>query len=60
MLLKRRFALETLCARLLDVIEKDIIPMTRDGVAEGNKVFDAAIIRKSDLSLVVAGTNMET
>jgi tRNA(Arg) A34 adenosine deaminase TadA len=46
--------------RLLDVIENDIIPMTAAGVATGNKVFGAAILRKSDLSLVVAGTNQET
>lgn len=49
-----------LCARLLDVIEQDIIPLTGAGVAAGNKIFGAAIIRKSDLSLVVAGTNGET
>jgi tRNA(Arg) A34 adenosine deaminase TadA len=47
-------------SRLLDVIESDIVPLTRDGVAIGNKVFGAAILRKSDLSLVVAGTNFET
>ena len=45
--------------RLLDVIEKDIVPLTRKGVEDGNKVFGAAILRKSDLSLVVAGTNFE-
>lgn len=45
--------------RLLDVIEKDIIPLTRQGVAAGNKVFGAAILRKSDLSLVIAETNNE-
>ncbi len=50
---------ETLCARLLDVIENDVVPLTRDGVAAGNKVFGAAILRKSDLSLVMAGTNNE-
>lgn len=49
-----------LTARLLDVLENDIIPITRDGVAQGNKVFGAAILRKSDLSLVIAGTNEET
>jgi tRNA(Arg) A34 adenosine deaminase TadA len=47
-------------SRLLDVIENDIVPLTRDGVEIGNKVFGAAILRKSDLSLVVAGTNFET
>ena len=48
-----------LAARLLDVIEKDIIPLTQKGVAAGNKVFGAAILRKSDLSLVIAETNNE-
>ncbi|SOH93403.1 tRNA(Arg) A34 adenosine deaminase TadA [Monaibacterium marinum] len=50
----------TLAARLLDVIENDIIPLTKTGVARGDKVFGAAILRKSDLSLVIAGTNAET
>ena len=49
-----------LAARFLDVIEQDIVPLTRVGVARGDKVFGAAILRKSDLSLVVAGTNRET
>ncbi len=48
-----------LAAHLLDVIEKDIIPLTQKGVAAGNKVFGAAILRKSDLSLVIAETNNE-
>lgn len=48
-----------LAARLLDVIEKDILPLTAKGVALGNKVFGAAILRKSDLSLVIAETNNE-
>ncbi|MBB4102487.1 deaminase [Allorhizobium borbori] len=48
-----------IAARLLDVIEKDILPLTAKGVALGNKVFGAAILRKSDLSLVVAETNNE-
>ena len=45
--------------RLLDVIEDDILPLTEKGVAAGNKVFGAAILRKSDLSLVLAETNNE-
>ncbi len=49
-----------LAKRLLDVIEFDILPLTRDGVAAGNKVFGAAILNKSDLSLVLAETNNET
>jgi tRNA(Arg) A34 adenosine deaminase TadA len=50
----------TLAARLLAVVDEDILPLTERGVAAGNKVFGAAILRKSDLSLVVAGTNDET
>ncbi|RYG97100.1 MAG: nucleoside deaminase, partial [Alphaproteobacteria bacterium] len=49
-----------LIARLLDVIEHDIVGRTRGGVGGGNKLFGAAILRKSDLSLVVAETNNET
>ncbi|MCZ4089472.1 nucleoside deaminase [Sinorhizobium psoraleae] len=49
-----------LAERLLTVIEKDILPLTEKGVAAGNKVFGAAILRKSDLSLVLAETNNET
>ena len=45
--------------RLLDVIENDILPLTKQGVAAGNKVFGAAILRKSDLSLLLAETNNE-
>lgn len=50
----------SIAGRLLDVIDGDILPLTEDGVAHGNKVFGAAILRKSDLSLVIAGTNDET
>ena len=50
----------TIASRLLDVIDDDILPLTERGVAAGNKVFGAAILRKSDLSLVIAGTNDET
>lgn len=46
-------------ARLLDVMEHDIVPKTAAGVAAGNKLFGAAILRKSDLSLVIAETNNE-
>jgi tRNA(Arg) A34 adenosine deaminase TadA len=48
-----------LISRLLDVIQTDIAPVTRKGVARGNKLFGAAILRKSDLSVVVAETNNE-
>ena len=46
--------------RLVEVIENDIVPLTRAGVAAGNKIFGAAVLRKDDLSLVVAETNNET
>jgi tRNA(Arg) A34 adenosine deaminase TadA len=49
----------TIAARLLDVMEQDILPLTEGGVGAGNKVFGAAILRKSDLSLVIAETNNE-
>lgn len=47
-------------ARLLDVIEYDVLPLTAAEVAAGNKVFGAAILAKSDRELVIAGTNDET
>lgn len=46
--------------RLLTVIADEIEPLTRAGVAAGNKLFGAAILRKSDLSTVIAATNDET
>ena len=46
--------------RLLEVLDHDILPETRKGVAKGNKIFGAALLRKSDLSLVLAETNNET
>jgi len=45
--------------RLLTVIENDILPKTQIGVAQGNKIFGAAILRKSDLSVIIAETNNE-
>ncbi len=49
----------SLIDRLLDVIEQDIVPRTAEGVARGNKLFGAAILRKEDLTLVLAETNNE-
>ena len=49
-----------LLTRLLDVIELDLAPMSRRRITEGDKIFGAAILRKSDLSLVVGDTNNET
>ncbi|MEO0497154.1 MAG: nucleoside deaminase [Pseudomonadota bacterium] len=48
-----------LVRRFLDVVETDIVPLTEQGVASGNKVFGAALVAKSDLSLVLAATNNE-
>ncbi|RWQ52450.1 nucleoside deaminase [Mesorhizobium sp.] len=50
----------SLIDRLLDVIEHDIVPKTAEGLAHGNKLFGAAILRKNDRSLVLAETNNET
>jgi len=48
-----------LIGRLLDVIADEIVPLTRIGVSRANKVFGAAVMRKSDLSAVIADTNNE-
>lgn len=45
--------------RLLNIIESDVLPKTEAGVAAGNKLFGAALLRKSDLSLVLTETNNE-
>ncbi len=49
-----------LFSRLLETIEFEVVPLTTRGVAAGNKIFGAALLRKSDLSLVLAETNNET
>lgn len=49
----------TLISRLLETIESDILPLTKKGVARGNKIFGAALLRKSDLSTLLAETNNE-
>ena len=51
---------EKLLERSLDIFTKEILPLTEKGVSEGNKIFGAAILKKKDLSLVVAGSNNET
>ena len=48
-----------LAERLLEVIETDILPLTTAGVAAGNKIFGAALLRKSDHSTLLAETNNE-
>lgn len=51
---------EAFIDRLLTVVEKEIVPLTQEGVSQGNKLFGGAVLRKSDLSTVVAVTNAET
>lgn len=46
--------------RMLEVLESDIIPLTRAGVEAGNKIFGAAILCRSSLELVCAASNRET
>lgn len=46
--------------RVLGVIENEVVPLTREGAAKGNKLFGGAILNKSDLSTVVVATNTET
>lgn len=46
--------------RLLTVIADEILPKTEQGVASGNKVFGAAVLRRDNLATVVADTNHET
>eukprot|EP00798_Chlamydomonas_sp_ICE-L_P021374 gene21374-28318_t len=50
---------EKLISRLLDTISDDVLPLTEAAVKLGNKVFGAALLRKSDLSTYLAETNNE-
>lgn len=45
--------------RMLTCIRDEIVPITREGVANGNKVFGAAILKAEDLSTSCIGTNNE-
>ena len=45
--------------KILNTFEKNIIPLTKKSVESGNKIFGAAILKKEDFSIVVAGTNNE-
>ena len=45
---------------ILTAMERDIVPLTQEGVKHGNKVFGAAVFKKSDFSVVMAGTNHES
>ena len=46
--------------RALRVIEEEIIPETKKGVAKGNKIFGGAILTKSDYATMTIGVNQET
>ena len=48
-------ALET----ILNIFLNKVLPLTEKGVSKGSKIFGAAIIKKNDLSLVIAKTNNE-
>ena len=45
--------------KLINIFLNEVLPLTEKGVAKGNKIFGAAIIKKDDLSLVIAATNNE-
>ena len=45
--------------KILNIFLKEVLPLTEKGVAKGSKIFGAAIIKKNDLSLVLAETNNE-
>ena len=45
--------------RILDIFINDLIPETKIAVKKGNKIFGSFIIKKSDLSLIITGTNNE-
>jgi len=51
---------EILLDKFIDVFNNNILPLTSKGVDSGNKIFGAAIIKKDNYSLVVAGSNNET
>ncbi|CAF2833847.1 unnamed protein product [Rotaria sp. Silwood2] len=48
-----------LISRFFTIIELDILPKTRASITKGNGVFGAAILKKSDLSLIIAEANNE-
>ncbi|WZH49775.1 cytidine deaminase-like protein [Fusarium acuminatum] len=50
---------QDLLAALLQTIERDIVPLTRDGVSSGSKVFGAAILSSKTLKPLTVSTNNE-
>ena len=47
-------------SKILDLFLDELIPLTKISINNGNKIFGAFIVKKSDLSLVCIGTNKET
>ena len=45
---------KTLADRLLQTIETDILPLTKKGVSDGNKIFGAALLRKDNFDTYLA------
>jgi len=45
--------------KLFSALEEEIVPKTEQGVLAGHKIFGAAILKKSDFSVVIADTNHE-
>ena len=45
--------------KILNIFQKNILPLTEESVENGNKIFGAAILNKKDFSLIVAGANNE-
>ena len=47
-------------SKILDIFTDKLIPLTNTSINNGNKIFGAFIVNKSDLSLICIGTNEET
>ena len=47
-------------SKLLDIFIDELIPLTNISISNGNKIFGAFILKKSDLSIICLGTNQET
>ena len=45
--------------KILNIFLNEVLPLTKKGVANGSKIFGAAIIKKENFSLVIAETNNE-
>ncbi|MDA9647614.1 nucleoside deaminase [Candidatus Pelagibacter sp.] len=45
--------------KLLNIFLNEVLPLTEKSIVKGNKIFGAAIIKKDDLSVIVAETNNE-